>query len=152
MIRTVGNSTVGSPLPLLSPMPSGNVGRLPRDHQTATRGKSVDRLGALGTSLLKHPEVHLSGMGNQIISVPARDLRRLGQELPPKVEIIRSIIPTINENPCLLPDEDNLAYLHIRHVFCFRTPPRGMMCIEPFDEFLARYAQLESRYGPMPKS
>jgi hypothetical protein len=89
----------------------------------------------------------IGGMGEQAISIQCADLRRLA-ELPMGVRVVR----VLSEPSLVRDDRDWFAgekgaalYLCIRHRYCFRVPPNAKLCIESFDIFLERFAQLEKR-------
>lgn len=110
----------------------------------------MNRMDSFADGLMKHPEAHgLEGIGDQVISLPLKDLRRLA-EVPPDVEFIRTLqAPSRRDYDATwyLPEIENQAFFHIRHRFCFRCQPGQVLCWERFDDFLARYKQLEERYG-----
>jgi hypothetical protein len=92
--------------------------------------------------------------GDQVICIRVKNLRRLA-ELPENVEIIKLLSFPRPRNYYDVPDDwipqprEIPVYLHIQHPFCVRCPPGGVMAIEDFDEFLKRFKELESQYGPL---
>ena len=92
----------------------------------------------------------IEGMGEEVIRIPLTEIRQLAA-LPADVEIVASLRSPERRGegwtaggegappPCL--------WLHIRHRYCIRTPPGGVLPWTEFEVFLSRYWSLAAREG-----
>lgn len=91
----------------------------------------------------------IKGYGEEVVRVPVRELRRLG-ELPPDVTIVRILHRAEEPNPRVphewmstgTPLPGTVLYLHIQHRLCVRAPVRSYLMISELQEFLTRYKEL----------
>jgi hypothetical protein len=89
----------------------------------------------------------IGGMGDEVIGLPISELRRLS-EIPADVQFIRILKHPrygyqYDEDWTIPRNEEPTIYLHIRHRYCMRVSPGGMLAYGSLDEFLTRYRQLQ---------